>query len=220
VIGLPPPRTAAAWSATVAGLLLAGCGAGGASVSAHGPVSGPTGSTTSTVMAGQGTPGTTSPVTPRPSTTGTPTGSARSGTGPVGPGGIVSTGTTGTTGTTVPPAPASPPGPSTTVPPHPPVGSGAYGFVTAGPTCPVERPDQPCPPRPVSAEIDARDASGSTVASTTSDSSGRYGLRLTPGAYTLVVVIPSGFPRCPETPVTVPSGAPTRADISCDTGIR
>ena len=28
-------------------------------------------------------------------------------------------------------------------------GTGAFGYVTAGPTCPVERADQPCPPRPV-----------------------------------------------------------------------
>jgi hypothetical protein len=43
---------------------------------------------------------------------------------------------------------------------------------------------------------------------------------LAAGSYTLVVVTPSGFPRCPDTPVTVQPGAPTHADISCDTGIR
>jgi hypothetical protein len=84
----------------------------------------------------------------------------------------------------------------------------------------VEQAGQPCPPRPVSAEVDARNGSGSTVATTTSDSSGYYALGLAPGDYTLVVVTSNGWPRCPDTPVTVRPGAATRADISCDTGIR
>jgi hypothetical protein len=92
--------------------------------------------------------------------------------------------------------------------------------VTAGPTCPVERPDQPCPPRPVSAEVEGRDSSGRTVATTHTDQSGAYRLGLAPGTYTLVAVTGSTFPRCPPTSVTVRSGAATRADISCDTGIR
>ncbi len=101
----------------------------------------------------------------------------------------------------------------------PPTGT-AYGYVTAGPTCPVERPGQPCPPHPVSAAIDAHDSSGNTVASTRSDSSGRYALSLPPGSYVLVVVIPSVLPHCPDTAVTVRPSSTTRADIHCDTGIR
>jgi hypothetical protein len=99
-------------------------------------------------------------------------------------------------------------------------GTGAYGQVTAGPTCPVERADHPCPPRPVVAEVDARDASGRTVATTRTDQAGSYSLSLAPGTYTLVAVTGQTYPRCPPTPVTVGSGGPTRADISCDTGIR
>jgi hypothetical protein len=102
----------------------------------------------------------------------------------------------------------------------PPSGLGAYGYVTAGPTCPVEKQGQPCPPRPVSAAIDAHNESGATVASTTSDSYGRYALALLSGSYTLVVIAPSGWPRCPNTSVTVLSGSAVRADVSCDTGIR
>ncbi|MGH7746595.1 MAG: carboxypeptidase-like regulatory domain-containing protein [Candidatus Dormibacteria bacterium] len=98
--------------------------------------------------------------------------------------------------------------------------TGAYGHVTAGPTCPVERPDHPCPPRPVAARVDAQDGSGHTVATTTTDQAGAYSLRLPPGTYTLVVVTGSTSPRCQPTPVTVHPGGPTRADISCDTGIR
>jgi hypothetical protein len=110
--------------------------------------------------------------------------------------------------------------PTTTVAPLPVTGSGVRGTVTAGPTCPVERPDQPCPPRPVSARIDARDDAGRTAASTTSDADGRYAMSLAHGHYTLVVVTSESFPRCPDTSVTVQPNEVTTADISCDTGIR
>jgi hypothetical protein len=114
------------------------------------------------------------------------------------------------------------PGPTstTTMAPSPPPGSGVYGYVTAGPTCPVEQASHPCPPEAVSAELDARDAAGTDVGSTRSDSSGRYALALPAGSYSLLVVTGSGGPRCPDTPVTVASGRAARADIACDTGIR
>ena len=99
-------------------------------------------------------------------------------------------------------------------------GGGAGGFVTAGPTCPVERPDHPCPPRPVAAQVNAQDGSDRTVATTRTDQAGHYSLSLAAGTYTLVAVTGSTYPRCPATPVTVRPGAVTRADINCDTGIR
>ncbi|MDQ4504314.1 carboxypeptidase-like regulatory domain-containing protein [Sinomonas sp. ASV322] len=152
------------------------------------------------------------------------------GTGASGGGSATATSATVSAGTIRPgTAPPSPPPSSTTTPLptatstpplEPPSGAGAYGYVTAGPTCPVERPDQPCPPRPVSAAIDARDSNGTTVASTHSDSFGRYTLGLSPGSYVLVVVTSNGWPRCPETRVAVQPGVAVRADISCDTGIR
>jgi hypothetical protein len=97
--------------------------------------------------------------------------------------------------------------------------SAVIGRVTAGPTCPVEVAGEPCAPRPVEAEIDARDRNGRTIAETTSSADGRYRIGVPPGNYTLVVVT-STFPQCPETPVIVKFGGPARADISCDTGIR
>jgi hypothetical protein len=111
--------------------------------------------------------------------------------------------------------------PTTAPPPSSSIsGSGAYGYVTAGPTCPVERPDQPCPPHPVAGQVNAQDASGHTVATTRTDQAGRYSLSLASGTYTLVAVTGTTYPRCQPTSVTVHSGGPTRADISCDTGIR
>ena len=111
--------------------------------------------------------------------------------------------------------------PATTSPPlSPPAKTGAYGYVTAGPTCPVERAEQPCPPRPVMAQIEARDSARSLVATGRSDAAGRYSLSLRPGQYTLTVSTGETLPRCPVADVAVGDGAPTRADISCDTGIR
>jgi len=101
-----------------------------------------------------------------------------------------------------------------------PSNTGVYGTVTAGPTCPVERVGQPCPPRPVMGEVELRDTSGATVGSTRTASDGRYALRARPGTYTLVVDTGSTFPRCPSKSVTVVTGERLLADISCDTGIR
>jgi hypothetical protein len=91
--------------------------------------------------------------------------------------------------------------------------------VTAGPTCPVERPDQPCPPKPVSGTVTALQ-NGVTVTSTVTDGAGHYALNLNAGTYSIVVDTGSVFPRCPTSNVTVAAGQRTHADIGCDTGIR
>ena len=136
----------------------------------------------------------------------------------------VVSGTPAPTSSSAPTPPPTSPASGSPTPVPPPVlptsGTGAYGYVMAGPTCPVERPGHPCPPRPVSETIDARTGTGTTVASTRSDPHGRYALDLSPGVYTLVVITPTGWPRCPSVPVTVRSDASVRADISCDTGLR
>ncbi|HUY99222.1 MAG TPA: carboxypeptidase-like regulatory domain-containing protein, partial [Thermomicrobiaceae bacterium] len=114
-------------------------------------------------------------------------------------------------------------GQTVTPPPAPPtpVASGVYGFIKAGPTCPVQRVGVECAPLGVSAQLDARDGSGTTVATTHSDATGHYTLSVVPGDYTLVVVVSgSPWPRCPTTAVTVPSGAAIQVNILCDTGIR
>lgn len=149
-------------------------------------------------------------------------GSSTEGSGTVGTGTIAPASSTApTTASSTTTSGSSPTATTSTAPPVlPPSGTGAYGYVTAGPTCPVERQGQPCPPRAVAAGIEARAVGGTTVASTRSDASGRYAIDLSPGSYTLVVVTPSGWPRCPDTSVTARPGSATRVDISCDTGIR
>lgn len=115
---------------------------------------------------------------------------------------------TTTTGTTAEPAPL------------PVEGTGVHGRVRAGPTCPVERPDQPCPPNPVAGRVDAINAAGRTAGVATTDAVGRYAIALAPGDYTLRVLTEGMFPTCPDTAVLVALGPPLTVDIGCDTGIR
>ena len=122
----------------------------------------------------------------------------------------VSSTTAGATSSTSQPSSTSSeltPLPGTTSPPlSPPSNTGAYGYVTAGPTCPVERAEHPCPPRPVMAQIEARDSAGSLVATGPSDAAGRYSLSLRPGQYTLTVSTGEILPRCPVADVAVGHG--------------
>ncbi len=112
--------------------------------------------------------------------------------------------------------------PSTTTEPAPLTldGTGVRGRVTAGPTCPVERPDQPCPPSPVHGRVDAVNSAGNTAGSATTDDAGRFAITLPQGDYTLRVVTDGSFPQCSDVSVTVTAGPPATADIDCDTGIR
>lgn len=94
-----------------------------------------------------------------------------------------------------------------------------HGLVTVGPTCPVQTPNEKCS-RPLQLTVVVRSKAGTTVDSTRSDASGRYAIRLSPGVYILVAVTVSRWPHCPPKPVTVRAGRTTRANISCDSGIR
>lgn len=135
--------------------------------------------------------------------------------------------TTSTTTTTESPSSstvAPPVSPPTSTPAAPPPGSSTdvYGKVTAGPTCPVERVEQPCEPRPVDTDVQAQTAAGDVVAITHTDSTGAYNLSLAPGSYTLIAVTATAaaLPRCQPTPVIVTPGTAAQANIDCDTGIR
>jgi hypothetical protein len=93
------------------------------------------------------------------------------------------------------------------------------GRVSAGPTCPVERADHPCPPSPVSATVQAKER-GRVIASTHTDANGRYRLQLRAGKYTVVAATSKPLPHCAPIKATVRANHTTRAPISCDTGIR
>lgn len=120
---------------------------------------------------------------------------------------------------------APPESTSTTIRPpastRPSVGSGVFGTVTAGPTCPVAQAENPCDPRPVHTDVQARTAAGRVVATTHTDDAGVYDLQLAPATYTLVAATGSTrLARCPLVTVTVSRGRAVRANIACDTGIR
>jgi hypothetical protein len=98
--------------------------------------------------------------------------------------------------------------------------AGIFGVVQAGPTCPVERVDSPCPPRPWSGTVRATDADGNAF-ETQTDAEGNYALSVPAGSYTVVAVtdastLPAGVPS----DVVVADDARTRLNLEVDTGIR
>jgi hypothetical protein len=95
------------------------------------------------------------------------------------------------------------------------------GTVSASPTCPVERADQPCPPRPVQTEVRAVGADGSVAARAGSGADGRFRLELPAGRYRLEADYPAGPGRgCTPVDIVVDAQPLDHVDIDCDTGIR
>ena len=101
------------------------------------------------------------------------------------------------------------------------------GRLSVGPTCPVERANDPCDPvaRPAPVTLVALDASGAVAARTVTLGDGSFALDLTPGRYTLhAESAGSGFPRIADTPLTFTAQAtrsqPQRIVVTGDTGIR
>jgi hypothetical protein len=92
------------------------------------------------------------------------------------------------------------------------------GNVHAGPTCPVERPDQPCADAPVRGTVSAV-SGGQVMESALTDAEGNYSLVLPSGRYELRVDTGAELPRCEPVIVEAVDGY-LEADISCDTGIR
>ena len=100
--------------------------------------------------------------------------------------------------------------------------SGIQGLVQVGPTCPVQRINSPCPPRPVAATVVVRNAQGAEVKRFQSAGDGSFKVDLAPGSYTLVgLPIGSSFlPRPIPTTATVVEGRYTSVDVEYDSGIR
>jgi hypothetical protein len=97
--------------------------------------------------------------------------------------------------------------------------SGIFGTVTAGPTCPVERMDSPCPPGVWTGEVRATDGGGNQL-TTGTDERGNYSMALEPGTYEVAAVTGNGPSIAKPTSVVVVAGPLQRVDLTVDTGIR
>jgi hypothetical protein len=103
------------------------------------------------------------------------------------------------------------------------VSQGVAGRVTAGPVCPVERPNDPaCAPRPVAgAVLVIRAADGSEIARFATGADGGFGQELPVGDYTLEPQPVEGLMGTPAPiPFRVADGRAAELDVSYDTGIR
>jgi hypothetical protein len=106
--------------------------------------------------------------------------------------------------------------------PAAPIGTGIQGVVQAGPTCPVERINSPCPPHPLAATIVVRDTAGHEVTRTHSGADGHFKVEVAPGTYTVVGlnIGSSMLPRPIPMSVTVTSGSYVTVTVEYDSGIR
>jgi len=97
---------------------------------------------------------------------------------------------------------------------------GVSGSVTAGPTCPVETANSPCPPGVWTGTVRATATDGKTFDVATDDQ-GHYRLPLPDGTYEVTPVIDGGGPpSASSVSVTVTGGAMQTLDLQVDTGIR
>jgi hypothetical protein len=103
--------------------------------------------------------------------------------------------------------------------------SGIIGTVLLGPTCPVEKnpPDPKCADKLFATTLEIISADKTQIIKQiTSDSSGRFAVNLVPGEY-LIQSVPNTniLPRCSSNgTIVVVADQYTKADVSCDTGIR
>jgi hypothetical protein len=97
------------------------------------------------------------------------------------------------------------------------------GTIVAAPSCPVETSDLPCPPKPVpNRQISIESTDGKVVATTTTDSNGRFSVNLAPGIYTLKVMPGATALPIQRKPVsvTIVAGKTISVQIELDSGIR
>lgn len=98
-------------------------------------------------------------------------------------------------------------------------GSGIEGVAMMGPTCPVERADQPCPDKPF--QVTLAVFSGSReVARFQTGTDGRFRVDLPPGVYTVKPAVNAVLPRGASQEVTVVKGQYAVVKMTFDSGIR
>jgi carboxypeptidase family protein len=98
--------------------------------------------------------------------------------------------------------------------------SGIRGQALAGPQCPVETQDSPCPPVPYEGTVVATDVESGADHTVDTDADGRFELPLEPGTYEVTIVSESSPPFAKPQTVTVEPGSFAEITVSVDTGIR
>lgn len=98
------------------------------------------------------------------------------------------------------------------------------GTVVAGPTCPVERAENHCPPKPVpNREVRIETTGGTLAATVTTDGQGHFTVALAPGSYVVRVTMTPGLIGMRQTQVPqvqIVAGQTVHVQIELDTGIR
>ena len=93
------------------------------------------------------------------------------------------------------------------------------GIVESAPTCPLERPNSPCPPRPVVGAEVAAYSGKQQVKTIHTGSDGRFKVFLAYGHYTIRATNTGGYPTTATKDVDV-SATPTSVTLTVDSGIR
>ncbi len=94
------------------------------------------------------------------------------------------------------------------------------GRVLSAPSCPVERENSPCPPRPVDGASVVALRGQHVVASTHTAAGGRFRLALQPGRYRIRATNIGGLATTAARSVLLRSGHTTQLTLTVDSGIR
>lgn len=94
------------------------------------------------------------------------------------------------------------------------------GVVQAGPTCPVETIESPCPPMLVEGAVVELQQDGKVVASGHTNAQGEFRLESPVGQVTVTAKATAGLPSEDSQTVAVEAGKTTAVVLALDTGIR
>jgi Carboxypeptidase regulatory-like domain len=89
-----------------------------------------------------------------------------------------------------------------------------------GPTCPVQTQENPCPDRPIAADVVVTNADGKQVASAHSGKDGKFRVAVPPGTYEVGATNLNGIQLSKAVSVTVPAGRFVEVTVPVDSGIR
>jgi hypothetical protein len=93
------------------------------------------------------------------------------------------------------------------------------GTILTAPTCPVEHPGRPCPPRAVPGAVITIYLQTKQVFSTTAGRDGNFSLQLGPGSYRVQAALPNGLRSTASTDVMVAT-TPVHVTLILESGIR